>query len=113
MAVPLALIALGGQLELKNLFKRPKLVLSASLIKLILSPLLAIIPAILLFNFTAYEIGALYFIFGSPTAVASFVFAKVMNSDDNLAGQILMFTTIFSSITMFLWVYMLKTFQII
>ncbi len=113
MATPLALIGLGGQLEINSLFKKPCLIISSSFLKLILSPLLAIVPAILFFDFTKYEIGALLFIFGSSTAVSSFVMAKAMKSDDDLAGKIIMFTTIFSSVTMFLWIYILKTLQLI
>jgi predicted permease len=113
IATPLALISLGGQLEFKSLLEKPGLIFSGSFIKLVVSPLLAIIPAMLLFDFSAFEMGALYVIFGSSTAVSSFVMAKVMKSDDSLAGQMVVYTTIFSSVTMFLWIYVLKSFQII
>lgn len=113
ITAPLALIALGGQLKLKNLFKNLGLVLSGSFVKLILNSLIAVVPALLFFNFTSYEIGALFIIFGSSTAVSTFVMAKAMKSDEDLAAQLVMFTTIFSAITMFAWIYVLKSFQII
>ncbi len=113
MATPLALIALGGQLELKSLISKPGMILWGSFIKLVLSPLLAIVPALLFFDFTSFEMGALYFIFGSSTAVSSFVMAKVMKSDDSLAGLLVMYTTVFSSVTMFVGLLLLKNFHII
>ncbi len=113
MATPLALIALGGQLELNSLVSKTRLILSGSILKLVFSPLLAIIPALLFFDFSSYEMGALYFIFSSSTAVSSFVMAKVMKSDDHLAGLLVMYTTIFSSVTLFIGLYLMKSFHII
>lgn len=113
MATPLALICLGGQMKLKNLYAKPALILSGSFIKLVLSPLIAIVPALIFFEFTSYEMGALFFIFGSSTAISSFVMAKVMKSDDNLASLMVIYSTIFSGITMFLWIFALKNFHII
>lgn len=113
IATPLALISLGGQLEVKSFFKKPGLIISGIFVKLIISPLIVILPAVVLFSFTPYEIGALFFIFGSSTAVSSYVMAKVMKSDDVLAGQLVMYTTIFSSVTMFLWIYVLKNLHLI
>ncbi len=113
MTTPLALILLGGQLALRSLFESPKLLATGVINKLVLSPILAIVPAVLFFNFTPYEMGAIFFIFGSSTAVNSFVMAKAMKSDARIAGQLLMASTIFSGVTMFIWVYILKSLAII
>lgn len=113
MATPLALIALGGQLELNNLFTKPALLFTGTFLKLIIAPLIAIIPALLFFDFTRYEIGALLFIFAAPTAVSSFPMAKSMKSDSDLAGRLIMNSTVMSGITMFLWLYILKNLNFI
>ncbi len=113
ITTPLALIALGGQLEVKNLFEKAPLIFAGSFIKLVLSPLIAIVPALIFFHFSPSEMGALYVIFGSSSAVSSFVMAKAMKSDDDLAGLMVVYSTILASITMFLWLYILKSFQII
>ena len=113
MATPLALIALGGELELRNLFARPVLLFSGSFIKLIFAPLLAVVPALLFFDFTRYEIGALLFVFAAPTAVSSYPMAKAMKSDTDFAGRIIMHSTVLSAFTMFLWVYVMKSLNFI
>lgn len=109
MATPLALIALGGQLELDTLFARPALLFSATFIKLIIAPLAAVVPALLFFDFTRNEIGALLFIFSAPTAVSSYPMAKAMKCDSDLAGRIIMYSTVLSAFTIFLWLYLFKT----
>ncbi|EQG58731.1 putative malate transporter domain protein [Clostridioides difficile DA00149] len=44
----------------------------------------------------------------APTAVSSFTMAQQMDSDSELAGQIVVFTSGFSIITVFLIIFILK-----
>lgn len=113
MAASLALIALGGQIELKNLFSNTKLIFTGCFIKLFVSPFLMMLPAFLFFDFTGYEMGAYYFIFGSCTAVSSFIMAKSMKADETVAAQMVIYTTIFSAVSMFIWIFLLRQVGII
>ena len=113
MASTLALIALGGKIRLENLISNTRLILTGCLIKLVVSPLLVVLPAALFFSFSRYEMGALYFIFGSCTAVSSFIMAKSMKADEVVAAQMVIYTTVLSSVTMFAWVFVLRQFGVI
>ena len=108
MASTLAFVALGGQIRLDNFFRNTRLVLWGCLIKLVLSPLVILVPAILFCGFSRYELGAIYFIFGASTAVSTFIFAKAMGSNETLAAQMVVYTTVFSSVTMFCWLFVLR-----
>ena len=52
-------------------------------------------------------------IFAAPTAISSFTMAKQMDSDSDLAGQIVVFTSAFCVITVFMWIFILKQFYLI
>lgn len=47
-------------------------------------------------------------IFASPTAVSSFAMAESMDSDGQLAGNCVVFSSAFSCITMFFWIFISK-----
>ena len=51
--------------------------------------------------------------FAAPTAVSSFQMAKQMDGDGDLAGQIVVFTSAFSIVTVFGWIFLLKQFALI
>ena len=78
----------------------------------------AIVPCIMVcvaaaMGYRSVELGLVLVVFGSPTAVSSYIMAKNMNSDHNLAAQILLFSTLFSLFTMFLGVFVLKSLNLI
>ena len=47
-------------------------------------------------------------LFASPTAVSSFTMAQQMDGDSQLAGQLVVFGSLFSILTIFLWVFSFK-----
>lgn len=107
MAAPLALIALGGQINFGKVRGNLRPVLTASLIKLVVLPLLFLPPALQM-GFTPQELGALFLLYAAPTTVSSFAMAKGMNSNSELAGQILLMSTLLSSVTLFLGIFLLR-----
>ena len=108
LATPLALVVLGGQFELSAVKGLLKEILVGSLWRLIITPLIGIGSAILLSAFTGLidfgpnEYPALIALFGSPVAVSSAVMAKQMGSDEQLATQYVMWTSLGSIVTIFL-----------
>jgi len=62
-----------------------------------------------LLGFSGMQISIIFLLFGVPTAVSSYIMAKQMDSDYELAGQILLFTTLFGVFTLFLGVFLIKT----
>lgn len=110
LTTPLALIVLGGQFELSAVKGLLKEILVGSLWRLIITPLIGIGAAIVLsantdlINFGPNEYPALIALFGSPVAVSSAVMAKQMGSDEQLATQYVMWTSLGSVVTIFLTV---------
>ena len=51
--------------------------------------------------------------FGAPTAVSSFPMAQQMDGDGELAASLVVFTSALSILTIFLWVFALKTLALI
>jgi predicted permease len=112
IANPFALILLGGQFNWRRLGDKIHLVVWASALREILIPLLTTVAAILL-GFRGPELGALFILFASPTAVTSFIMAKTMNSDGDLASQIVLSTTLVSGFSLFTGVYILRALALI
>ncbi|MBP1757403.1 MAG: transporter [Firmicutes bacterium] len=112
IANPFALILLGGQFNWRRLGDKFHLVVWATALREALIPLLTTVAAILL-GFRGPELGALFILFASPTAVTSFIMAKTMNSDGDLASQIVLSTTLVSGFSLFVGVYILRAFALI
>ena len=75
--------------------------------RLLIAPFLTLGGAILI-GIRGIPLASIMAMTITPCAVASFAMAQQMDSDGELAGNALVFTTIFSALTMFLWVYVLK-----
>lgn len=108
MGTPLALIALGGTLTFSSMKKNTKALIGVMVGKLIAMPILMLIPAILM-GYRGSTIGAILALSGSPTAISSYVMAQQTGNDGDLAGQIIVTTTIASVFTIFTWVFLLRT----
>ena len=75
--------------------------------KLLVFPALFLGIALLL-GFRDAPLAVLLTVFGAPIAVSSFTMAQQMGGDDKLAGQLVVFSSIFSIGTMFLLIFLLK-----
>lgn len=112
LATPLALITLGAQLEFKSVIKNLKYSLIASFGRLVVVPSIVIMIAILI-GFRGNELGSIFVLFCAPTAVSAYIMAKEMNSDYRLTGDVVVLTTLFSMFTIFIGIYILRTFSFI
>lgn len=95
LALPLALLGLGGTMVTAGLRGRVVPSLAASVIKTWLAPLVGLGAAVLLGVGGQERTVALIFL-ACPTAVSSFVFAEQMNGDDKLAAAIVVVSTLLS-----------------
>ena len=107
IATPLAFIVLGGELKFGNMLKNIKYLISVNILRLIVNPIITLGVGRLL-GFDGAEIVALLALSACPTAVSSFTMAKEMGADGDLAGEIVATTSIFSILTIFCWVLLLK-----
>jgi hypothetical protein len=98
MTLPLALICIGGTLSLASLRQSSGTALSASLMKMVWLPLLATSGA-WLYGFREADLAILFLYFASPTAAASFVMARAVGANHELAAAIIVITTLVAVIT--------------
>ena len=105
---PLALFALGASIDLKKLVGNAGTLLWGSLARLVFVPAVMLGIAYAL-GFRGPEFAALMIAFGSPCAVSSYTMAAQMDGDADLAGQLLMLTTVSSAVTVFIMIYLFKS----
>ena len=111
-ATPLALISIGASFEGKKALKKMKPTLLASFIKLILFVGL-FLPLAVFFGYRNQELMALLVMLGSPTTVSSYIMAKNTGNDGILTSSIIVLTTLLSSLTLTLWIFVLKSFGVL
>ena len=107
IATPLSLILLGASFKFDNIKKYLKQTTIAVVGKTILTPCI-ILPICIMFGYRGVELSTLMIIFAAPTAISSFTMAQQMDSDSDLAGQIVVFTSAFCVVTVFMWIFVLK-----
>ncbi len=107
ISVPLALIGIGGSFSAGSFREKLRLSLAATFLKILFYPAVLVGLAALA-GLRGGSLGVLFIFFASPTAVSSYIMAKAMDSDADLAGQIVMMTTLGSVLTIFAGVFVLK-----
>lgn len=113
IASPLALIVLGGQFTFSAVKGMLKEIVIGTTWRIVAAPIIGIVVAavltnmgILKFDHTVYP--ALVALFGSPVAVSSAIMAGEMDNDEQLASQLVVWTSVGSMITIFLLVVGMK-----
>jgi predicted permease len=108
IATPLALLVMGGLFKFQGLMDNFLTAFVASLSKLIIIPLIAMIVFVNM-GFRELELAALLCLFATPTAVASFIMAENMGCDGEISAHIVVLSTALSAITIFLFIFVLKS----
>lgn len=108
IATPLALIILGGSFHFSSVKTHLKQLILGVTGRLVLVPLI-FIPIAMALGFRDVELATLIALFGAPTAVSSYTMAQQMGGDSELADHLVVFSALFSAITMFLWIYLAKS----
>ncbi len=110
LATPLALITLGAQFEFSAVKELRRELAFALTARLAVMPVIGIGLAYLLFKnvFDGGQFAALIAVFATPVAVSSVPMTQEMGGDSVLAGQVVVFTTIFSTLSVFLCCFLLK-----
>ena len=118
VATPLALIILGGNFEFSAVRGMKKEIVIGTVGRLAFVPLIGIGGAVLLthlgvFSFGVNEFPAFVAVFGSPVAVSSAIMAEEMKNDGQLAAQLLVWTSVFSVLTLFAIICVLMRFSLL
>jgi len=112
IATPLSLILLGGSFAFNDVKTHLRQTVIGVTGRLIIIPGI-LMPISIWLGFRDVELLALMLIFASPTAISSFTMAQKMDADSDLAAQIVVFTSAFCILTVFLWIFLLKQFSLI
>lgn len=106
-ASPLALLLLGASFDFGNVAKEKRNLIICLVGRLLVFPAVGLIGGVLM-GFTGVKLLTLVALFASPSAVTSFTMAQQMDSDYELAGSCVIFSSFISCFTMFLWIFALK-----
>ncbi len=108
VATPLALIVLGANFEFSAIPAMKKEIVSAVTVRCVVSPVIGLLLAFLVGGFSGAEFAAFVSVFGTSVAVSTVPMAQEMDSDAELAGQLVVWTTVISAITLFVFIYLLR-----
>ncbi len=99
LALPMALVGIGGSLNLKSIRKASKLAFFSSAVKLVILPAFLSAGAYVA-GFRGEELGIMFILFACPTAIVSFIMAETMGANSKLAGNIVLVSTMGSIFTL-------------
>lgn len=111
-ATPLALLVLGATFKGREALQKIGPTIAAAFLKLVAIPA-AIFPFAIHMGFRGSELVAIMIMLASPTTVTCYIMAKNMGGDDTLSASVVMVATLLSSVTLTLWVFVMKTFGLI
>lgn len=112
LATPLGLMSMGATFEFQKAIKELKPALIASFIKLFV--LAAVfLPLAVALGFAGEQIVAILVMLGSATTVSCYIMAKSMGHEGTLSSSVIMLTTFGCSFSLTLWLYILRTLQVI
>ena len=111
-ATPIAFLILGGDLKFGNMIKNIKFSIISVLGKIVLIPAVMLTVSALL-GFDKLEMAILVAVFATPNAVSSYAMARNYEADYELAGEIITLGTLLSIVTMFVFITIMKSFNLI
>ena len=94
------MIALGGNFRFSAIARLKKQILAGVLVRTVFYPLLCLFFAYKA-GFSTLEFPALIALYGTPLAVSTVPMTSEMGSDAELAGQLVVWTTLSSAFTLF------------
>lgn len=108
MATPLALITIGAGFEGRKALAKIKPTIAASMIKLVIQPLI-FLPVAAWMGFAGEKMIAILIMLASPTTPSCYIMAKSMNNDGVLTASVIVTTTLLAAFTLTGWIFILKT----
>ena len=109
LATPLSFLSLGVSLDIGAIGRNRKPLALGIATRLLLIPAIFVTGAIAL-GFRGPELCAIFLLFAAPTAVSSYPLAVSMDADPELAGQMVILTTVCCLPTFFVWVMAMSSF---
>ena len=106
-ASPIALIALGGNFKFSAVSRLKYKIIAGVLARTVLCPLVCLTAAYKI-GFSSLEFPALIALYGTPLAVSTVPMTAEMGSDSELAGQLVVWTTLASAFTLFVIIFICR-----
>ena len=108
MATPLALITIGAGFEGRKALAKIRPTIAASMIKLVIQPLI-FLPVAAWMGFRGEQMIAILIMLASPTTPSCYIMAKNMDNDGVLTASVIVMTTLLAAFTLIGWIFILKT----
>ena len=108
MATPLALIKIGAGFEGRKALAKIRPTIAASMIKLVVQPLI-FLPVAAWMGFRGEQMIAILIMLASPTTPSCYIMAKNMDNDGVLTASVIVMTTLLAAFTLTGWIFILKT----
>lgn len=110
LATPLSLLVLGAQFEFSVVSELKREIIFGTVIRTAIVPTVCLGCAYLFFSKTegGASFAALVALFATPVAVSSVPMTQEMGGDTRLAGQLVVWTTLLSSVSIFLATFLLR-----
>ncbi len=104
MATPLCLVALGGTFAFSDFKKYSKMVTGSVLLRCVIIPGIVISVAVAV-GFRGIELASLMIVFAAPSATATYSYCASYSGNSKLAAQIVMYSSLFSILSIFMWMF--------
>ena len=108
VATPLALLVLGAQFDFAAIPHLKRHIIFGVAARNLVAPVLGLGIAYLIGSFNGAHFATFVAVFCTPVAVSSVPMAQEMDADVSLAGQLVIWSTLFSALSIFLGSYVLK-----
>ncbi len=110
LAIPMALLVLGAQFEFAAVASMKNEIIFGTVIRTVVVPAIFVSIAYFFFRgtFTAAHYACFVSVFATPVAVPTVPMAQEMDGDVTLAGQLVVWSTLVSAVTVFLVTFLLK-----
>lgn len=112
-ATPVSLLLLGGAFSIKASGIYRKQIVIGVVGKLLALPALFLPPIVLGLGLHGQNLLFMLIMLATPVASTSHIMARNMGADDALAGQLIVFGSAFSVLTLFFWIFLLRSLSLI
>lgn len=107
LSTPIAFMILGGDLDFSKVKGNLKLSSVVLTIKLIILPLI-MIPMVVMMGYRDADLLSALLAYQTPVAVSSYIMAQQAGADGQLAGQLVVFSSVLSIFTLFMTIFILR-----
>ena len=108
LSTPIAFMILGGDLDFSKIKGNLKTAFVVLTIKLVILPLI-MIPMVVMMGYRDADLLSGGLAYQTPVAVSSYIMAQQAGADGQLAGQLVVFSSVLSIFTLFVTIFILRT----